>query len=162
MNDSGFACTLCGTPVGDRYHCFDRRTESLVLTEQDGKVITTEHIASCQVMFIYCSAFCWDIHEPTVAAELQISKPYPPGGLITPCSRCGNPVTGQRLTSAMQSPSCRTHKPSPTPSRSASTTGSSPSFARTAKRPMPHQALRWLMRLLKERPTSDPIPSAKE
>ena len=92
MNDSGFTCTLCGTSVGDRYHCFDRRMESLVLTEQDGKVITTEHIANCQVMFIYCSAFCWDIHAPTVAAELQVAKPYPPAGLITPCSRCGNPV----------------------------------------------------------------------
>ena len=92
MNDSGFTCTICGTPVGDRYHYFDRRTESIATSEQEGKVTTTINIADCQSLFIYCGTACWELHEPVVAAELQVSNPYPASGLITPCSRCGNPV----------------------------------------------------------------------
>ena len=92
MNDLGFTCNICGKAVGNSYVCLDRRTESIATSEQDGKVTTTINIADCQTMFIYCGASCWEIHEPTVAAELQVSKPYPPAGLITPCSRCGNPV----------------------------------------------------------------------
>lgn len=97
MNDPGFRCAICDMAVGDGYVCLDRRTESLATTEQDGMVTTTLNIASCQTMFIYCSAPCWDAHAPAIAAELQIAKPYPGPGLITPCSRCSSPVVRTAL-----------------------------------------------------------------
>ena len=90
---TGFRCCICSQPMETGYFCLDRRIETQSTIEHDGKPTTAINISVCQTMFMYCSADCWHLHEPQMAADLQLKSSYPAFGSVTPCSRCGTPVT---------------------------------------------------------------------
>jgi hypothetical protein len=45
----------------------------------------------------YCSYPCWSAAEADWIAALRLTRPYPPGGLAVPCSRCGTLVDRLRV-----------------------------------------------------------------
>jgi hypothetical protein len=91
-SEIGFRCCICARPIDSGYVCLDRRIETLSVVVHEGKPTTTVNIASCQTMFIYCDSDCWDVHEPSIEAQLQVKALYPATSFVTPCSRCGRAV----------------------------------------------------------------------
>ena len=87
-----FTCTICHQPADNPYLCLDRRVEKASIKVHDGKPRTTITVAVRQTMFMYCSHQCWQLHQPSVASELQLQTTYPAFHFVTPCSRCGAAV----------------------------------------------------------------------
>jgi hypothetical protein len=86
-----FHC-CCNQAIQNPYLSFERRVEKLSVIEQGGKPVTAINIATCQVMFMYCSHECWQTHQSEIAEALELKVTFPAFNFITPCCRCGKAV----------------------------------------------------------------------
>jgi len=85
-------CHVCGQPVGNPHHSFDRRIATLSSTRHEGALVTTCNIVFDEALYLYCGDACWDVHQPEIASALALTPTYPAEGFITPCCRCGRPI----------------------------------------------------------------------
>lgn len=87
-----FECCMCGTGVRTPLRSLDRRIQRCDFTLFEDNTQTTLHILGAETLHEYDSTTCRDAHEPMVIHALKLTQPYPTGGPVTPCSRCGKPI----------------------------------------------------------------------
>ena len=85
-------CHVCGEPLGNPRHGFDRRIQSLSVMRRDGEPVTACNVVFDEELHAYCSKACWNAHEPHLVAALRLRHTYPGTSGAEPCSRCGKPV----------------------------------------------------------------------
>lgn len=92
MSHTCFTCAVCHEAFDGPHHAFDRRVETLQVSEHAGEPLTSVHISQCDTLFMVCSEACWAAHEPVLREAMQLVQTYPHGGFVVSCCRCGAPV----------------------------------------------------------------------
>jgi hypothetical protein len=87
-----FTCTVCLETIGNLHLSLDRRIEKITVMQHDGKPVTTINIAERETLFMYCSHECWQVHESTLSAAMELTQTFPAFSFVTPCCRCGKAV----------------------------------------------------------------------
>jgi hypothetical protein len=60
--------------------------------QHEGKPVTAINIAERDTLFMYCSHECWQVHEPTLGAAMELKQTFPAFNFVTPCCRCDRAV----------------------------------------------------------------------
>lgn len=81
-------CAQCGTPLGSRRHCLDRRVEVVDFCSQEQSIT----VLSGESVYLFCGFECWSRYEKNVIELLGLINTYPVFDRISSCCRCRGPV----------------------------------------------------------------------